>query len=57
MGQQAARLVDQIFKGSRPADLPVETAESFLHINIQTATAIGVDIPDEFLRQADTVMR
>jgi hypothetical protein len=34
----------------------VETAEAFLHINIQTATAVGLDIPDEILRQADTVM-
>jgi putative ABC transport system substrate-binding protein len=57
MGQQAARLADQIVKGAKPADLPVETAERFLHINLQTATAIGLDIPDEFLRQADMVMR
>ena len=57
MGQQAARLVDQIVKGTKPADLPVETAERFLHINLQTATAIGLDIPDELLRQADMVVR
>jgi putative ABC transport system substrate-binding protein len=57
IGQQAARLADQIVKGAQPADLPVETAERFLHINLQTATAIGLDIPDEFLRQADMVMR
>jgi putative ABC transport system substrate-binding protein len=57
MGQQAARLADQILKGARPADLPVETAEYFLHINLQIATAMGLDIPDEILHQADTVMR
>jgi putative ABC transport system substrate-binding protein len=57
MGEQAAWLVDQIFKGTKPADLPVETAESFLGINLKTATAIGLDIPDAILRQADTVMR
>jgi len=57
IGQQAARLADQIVKGTKPADLPVEAAERFLHINIQTATAIGLDIPDEYLRQADMVMR
>jgi putative ABC transport system substrate-binding protein len=56
-GKQAARLVDQIFKGKKPADLLVETAEFFLRINLQTATAMGLDIPDEFLRQADTVIR
>ena len=57
MGQQAARLVDQIVKGTKPADLPVETAERFLHINLQTAAALDLDIPDELLRQADMVMR
>jgi putative ABC transport system substrate-binding protein len=57
MGEQAARLVEQILKGSRPADLPVETAEGFLHINLQAATAVGLDIPDGILRLADMVMR
>jgi putative tryptophan/tyrosine transport system substrate-binding protein len=57
MGQQAARLADQILKGTKPADLPVETAEYFLHINLRTATAIGLDIPDAILHQADMVMR
>jgi putative tryptophan/tyrosine transport system substrate-binding protein len=57
MGQQAARLADQIFKGIKPADLPVETAENFLNISLQTATALGLDIPDAILRQADTVIR
>jgi len=56
-GQQAARLVDQILKGKKPADLLVETGEFFLRINLKTATAIGLDIPDGLLRQADTVMR
>jgi len=57
MGQQAARLADQVLRGTKPADLPVETVEDFLNINLQTATAIGLDIPDEFLRQADMVVR
>jgi putative tryptophan/tyrosine transport system substrate-binding protein len=57
MGRQAARLADQILKGIKPGDLPVETAEYFLHINLQTATAMGLDIPDTILRQADTVIR
>jgi putative tryptophan/tyrosine transport system substrate-binding protein len=56
-GKQVARLVDQILKGAKPADLPVQTAELFLRINLKTATAIGLDIPDEIIRQADTVMR
>jgi len=56
-GGQAARLADKIFKGAKPADLPVETAESFLRINVKTADTIGLHIPDEFLKEADTVLR
>lgn len=57
VGTQAARLVDQILKGTSPADLPVETPELFLSINLKTAQAIGLDIPDEILRQAATIIR
>lgn len=57
MGQQAARLADQILKGAKPADLPVETAEHFLRIDVRTATAIGLEISDDILRQADVVVR
>jgi putative ABC transport system substrate-binding protein len=56
-GAQAARLANLIFKGSNPGELPVETAESFLRINVKTADSIGLGIPDEILRQADTVLR
>lgn len=56
-GKQAARLVDQILKGVKPGDLPVETAESFLNINLKTTQAIGLNIPDDLLRQADTIIR
>jgi putative ABC transport system substrate-binding protein len=56
-GKQAARLADQIFKGARPADLPVEMAEFYLAINMKTAEAIGLTIPDEVLRQADIIVR
>jgi ABC-type uncharacterized transport system substrate-binding protein len=57
MSKQAARLADQALQGTAPADLPVETAEYFLNINLKVADAIGFDIPDEILRQADTVIR
>ncbi len=56
-GKQTARLVDQIFKGIKPGDLPVETSESYFSINLKTAQAIGLDISDEILRQADTIVR
>jgi putative ABC transport system substrate-binding protein len=56
-GKQAARLADQIFKGARPADLPVEMAEFYLAINLNVAKTIGLTIPDEILRQADIIIR
>jgi putative ABC transport system substrate-binding protein len=56
-GKQAARLADQIFKGVRPADLPVETAEFFLAINLKVAEKIGLVIPDEILRHAHIIIR
>jgi putative tryptophan/tyrosine transport system substrate-binding protein len=55
--QGGARLADQILRGTKPADLPVEMAEFFLAINLKTAQAIGLNIPDEILRQAKTVVR
>jgi putative ABC transport system substrate-binding protein len=56
-GKQTARLADQIIKGAKPADLPVETAEFYLAINLKVAAAIGLSIPDEILRQADLLIR
>jgi putative tryptophan/tyrosine transport system substrate-binding protein len=57
VGQQAARLADQILRGTKPADLPVETADYFLAINLKAANDIGLNIPDTILRQADSVVR
>jgi putative tryptophan/tyrosine transport system substrate-binding protein len=55
--KQAARLANQILRGTKPADLPVEMAELSSAINLKTAQAIGIDIPDATLRQANTVVR
>jgi putative tryptophan/tyrosine transport system substrate-binding protein len=57
LGEQMARLVDHIFQGGQPADTPVETAEFFLTINLQTAERIGLQIPDIYIRQADHIVR
>jgi len=57
VGKQSARQADQIFKGIKPAEIPIETAEDYSTINLQTAQAIGLEIPDEILRQADTIVR
>ncbi len=57
MGKQSARMADRVLTGTKPAALPVETAEYFLTINLKTANAIGLNIPDDILRQANTVIR
>ncbi len=56
-GKQAAGLASQILSGISPSDLPVETAEFFLAINLDTANKIGLEIPNEILQQADTIIR
>jgi putative ABC transport system substrate-binding protein len=55
--QEATRLADQILRGTKPGDLPVEMAEFYLAINLKTAEAIGLDIPDEILLQANIIIR
>jgi putative ABC transport system substrate-binding protein len=57
IAKQGARLAHQIRQGVKPADLPIETAEFYITINLKTAQAIGLDIPDEVLLQADTIIR
>jgi len=56
-GEQAARLADQIFKGIKPADLPVEVGGFDLVLNLQTANSIGIEISEELLRQATSILR
>ena len=57
MGEQAGRLAASILQGVPPSDLPVETAEFFLDVNLQAAEAIGLDIPDHVLQQANNILR
>lgn len=56
-GQQGSVLADKILDGTDVKLLPVEFTEFFLTLNLQTAEAIGLEVPDGIVRQADTVFR
>ncbi len=56
--QGAALYVDKILKGARPADLPVMQASKFdLLVNLKTAKALGLKLPQSILLRADEFIR
>ena len=56
--RRCAAIVDKVLKGTRPADIPVEEPAEFqLAINLKTAKALGLTVPNSILVRANDVIQ
>ena len=57
MGRQTGEMVNRILKGTKPAEMPVETLREFqIHLNPGSAAKMGLDVPAALLKRADKII-
>ena len=56
-GRQAGRLASLILQGNKPGIVPAEMSDYFLGVNLKTAQASGIEVPNEILVRADHIIR
>lgn len=57
IGHQLARMAFEVVRGTPVSEMPLETPEFSLSLNLATAAAIGLDVPDSVVRQAELLVR